>query len=244
MAFHGALSAQQIEQLVRRFEAGEPLPAEEFRALCAMARELLQAAPPAEVLRLALVLVSSRGALPLDASQAQALGAAVLKAAERPLIENARAALHEARDALTLGQNWIDGLDRIRPQSRLGGQIVGLARSMTKTLHRHLRNTAEPLNFGMVGPLEALDPSEPGYKEIPELAQIARRKASSGLERAHEALRVGRLGIVKVARFTQALGAFADTRLWDEPLAQRAARAASDAGAHVAELAAFLEGRE
>ena len=244
MAFRGALSAQQIEQLARRFEAGEPLPADEFRALCAMARELLQAAPSAEVLRLALVLVSSRGALPLDSAQAQALGAAVLKAAERPLVESARAALSEARDALILGRNWIDGLERMRPGSRLGGQVVGLARSMTKTMHRHLRSTAEPLNFGMVGPLEPLDPSEPGYKDVPELAQIARRKASSALERAHEALRVGRLGILKLARFMHALGALPDTRPWDEALAQRSANAALDAAAHVAELTAYLEGRE
>jgi hypothetical protein len=209
-----------------------------------MARELLQAAPPAEVLRLALVLVSSRGVLPLDASQAQALGAAVLKSAERPLIENARTALQEAREALILGRNWIDGLERIRPQSRLGGQVVGLARSMTKTMHRHLRSTAEPLNFGIVGPLEPLDASEPGYREIPELAQLPRRKASSALERVHEALRVARQGILKVARFTHALGSFPDSRLWDEALAQRSARAASDAGAHLAEIAAFLEGGE
>ena len=244
MAFRGALSAQQIEQLARRFEAGEPLPPEEFRALCAMARELLQAAPSAELLRLALVLVSSRGAVPLEPAQAQALAAAVLKAAERPLIETARAALNEARDALILGQNWIDGLERMRPGSRLGGQVVGLARSMTKTMHRHLRSTAEPLNFGMVGPLEAIDPSELGYKEIPELAQIARRKTSTALERAHEALRVARLGILKLARFMHALGSRPDTRAWDEAMAQRSAFAASDAGAHVAELTAFLEGQE
>jgi len=241
MAFRGVLSAEQIEDIARRFEAGERLTAEEFHALCGMARDLLQSAPPAEVLRLAQVVVSSRGALPLEPTQVHALAASVLKAAERPLIENARAALSEARDALILGQNWMEGLERMRPGSRLGGQVVGLARSMTKTLHRHLRSTAEPLNFGMVGPLEPLDPSELGYKEVPELGRIPRRKCASELERAHEALRLARLGILKVARFTHALGSFPDTRSWDESLAQRSASSAADAGAHVAEVRAFLE---
>src|SRR5438309_5930873 len=100
MPLRGILSADQIEDIARRFEAGERLPAEEFHALCDMARDFLQAAPPAEVLRLAHVLASSGGALPLDPAQAHALGAAVLKAAERSLIENARAALSEAREAL------------------------------------------------------------------------------------------------------------------------------------------------
>jgi hypothetical protein len=240
MAFRGPLSAQQVDELARRLEAGEPIAAAEGRALCAMARELLQGAPSAEVLRLAMVLVSSRGALPLEPAQAQALGAAVLKAAEPVLLKSACAALEEARDALVLGQNWIDGLERMRSASRLGGQVIGLARSMTKTMHRHLRSTAEPLSFGMVGPLEPLDPAEPGYKDVPQLAQIARRKTAGALERAHEALRIARLGILKVARFTHALGSYPETRLWDDALAQRAADAATDAGAHVAELTAFL----
>jgi hypothetical protein len=196
------------------------------------------------VLRLAQVLASSRGAFPLEPAQAHALGAAVLKAAERPLIENARAGLSQARDALILGQNWIEGLERMRPGSRLGGQVVGLARSMTKTMHRHLRSTAEPLNFGMAGPLEPLDPLELGYKEVPELAHLRRRKCASDLERAHEALRLARLGILKVARFTHALGSSPDTRLWDESLAQRSAKSAADAGAHRADLDALLEARE
>jgi hypothetical protein len=244
MALRGALSAEEIERILRRLEAGERPADAQVRALCAMARELLQAAPPAEVLRLAQVVVSSRGALPLDPAQAQALAAAVLKAAEGNLIESARAALAQARDALILGQNWIEGLERIRAGSRLGAQVVGLARSMTKTMHRHLRSTAEPLNLGMGGPLEALDPAEPGYKEVAEHARIPRRKCASELERAHEALRVARLGVLKVARFTHALGSSPDTRVWDDSLAEWAAKSVLDARAHLAEATAFLEAPE
>src|SRR5581483_4168214 len=91
--------------------------------------------------------------VPLDPAQAQALAGAVLKAAEGALVERARGALQEARDALVSGQNWIETLSRMRPGSRLGGQAVGLARSMTKNLHRQLRATGEPLGFGMAAPL-------------------------------------------------------------------------------------------
>ena len=89
-----------------------------------------------------------------------------------------------------------------------------------------------------------VDPSELGYKEVPELAHIRRRKCANELERAHEALRLARLGILKVARFTHALACYPDTRLWDEALAQRSAKSAADAGAHLKDLEALLHARE
>ena len=231
------LSPEQIEDIARRFEAGEALSPEDFRALCAMARELLQATPSQELTRLAVLLVSSRGALPLKPAESEALGAAVLRAAQGVLIESARRALDEARKALVLGRNWLDGLDRVRIGNKIGPQLPGLARSMTKTMHAHLTSTAEPLNFGMAGPLEPLSPAEPGYKEVPAFGQIRRRECASEIERAREALRVARLGILKTARFTRTLSSLPETRIWDEALAQQAAQSALDAGAHLAELA-------
>ncbi len=234
------LDRSRIDELASRAQRGEPIGASELGALCDMARGLLEIAPSDELVRLALVVSAARGAVPLDPAQAQALAGAVLKAAEGALVERARGALQEARNALVSGQNWIETLSRMRPGSRLGGQAVGLARSMTKNLHRQLRATGEPLGFGMAAPLEPLDPSEPGYKDVPELAQIARRKCASEVERAHEALRVARLGLLKVARFIHALGAMQETQPWDDALAQRAAVAARDAGAHAAEATVFL----
>src|SRR5205823_9406899 len=160
-------------------------PAESL-ILCDMARELLQAARAQGLVRRAMVLVSARGALPMKSAQAEALGAAVLRAAQGALLEHAGRALEEAREALALGRNWIEGLERVPRGARAGGQIVGLARSMAKTMHRYLTSTAEALNFGMVGQLEPLDPAEPGYKEVPPLEQLARRQCASELERAHE----------------------------------------------------------
>jgi hypothetical protein len=231
------LTAEQIDEIARRAAAGEAIPPEDLGALCSMAHELVRGAPSQELIRLSVLLVSSRGVLPLKPADAEALGAAVLRAAEGILIDQARRALEEARTALVLGRNWIDGLDRVRVGSRIGRQLPGLARSMTKTMHRHLTSTAEPLNFGMAAPLEALSPSEPGYKEALPLEQIRRRECSNELERAREALRVARLGILKIARLTQLLSSLQETRVWDEALAQHAASAALDANAHLAELA-------
>ena len=230
------LSSEQIEDIARRAETGGQIPPEEVHALCTMARELLQATPSQELTRLAVLLVSSRGALPLKPAESEALGAAVLRAAQGVLIENARRALDEARQALVLGRNWLDGLDRVRIGNRIGPQLPGLARSMTKTMHAHLTSTAEPLNFGMTGALEPLSPSEPGYKEIPACAQIRRRECANEIERAREALRVARLGILKTARLTQALSSLPETRIWDEASAAQAAQGARDAEAHLAEL--------
>lgn len=231
------LTPAEIEEIAGRAAAGEEVLPDEVRALCEMASELVQAAPSQELIRLSALLVSSRGALPLKPADAEALGAAVLRAAKGVLVENARRALDEARTALVLGRNWIEGLERVRVGGRVGPQLPGLARSMTKTMHRHLTSTAEPLNFGMAAPLEALSPSEPGYKEVPPLDQIKRRECSSELERSREALRVARLGILKIARLTQLLASLPETRPWDEALAQQAARCAVDASAHLAELA-------
>ena len=230
------LRSEEIDEIARRFEAGEEVSSGDWRALCAMARELLQAEPSQELIRLALILVSSRGALPLKAAQGEALGAAVLKAAQGALMEGAGRALREAHGALLVGQNWIENLERLQPGSRLGQQVIGLARSMTRTMHRHLTSTAEAANFGMAGQLEPLDPAEPGYREIPAFDQVARRKCANELEQAHEALRVARLGILKIARFTHALSASPATRTWDGALAQQAARSALDTRAHLGEL--------
>jgi hypothetical protein len=230
------LKPEEIDEISRRLEAGEEVSPGELRALCDMAREYVQAAPSQETIRLAMLLVSSRGALPLKAEQGASLGAALLKAAHGALMESAGRALQEAHDAVLLGRNWIEGLERIRVGRRLGEQVVGLARSMTKTMHRHLTSTAGAANFGMAGQVEALDPREPGYKDVPAFDQIARRKCADELQEAHEALRVARLGILKIARFTHALSSFPATRIWDEPLAQRAAQSALDAGAHLGEL--------
>jgi hypothetical protein len=241
---HKRLKSEQIEEIARHFGTGGQVSPGEFRAVCDMALELLQAAPSQEVIRLAAILVSSRVTPPLMPAQAAALGAAVLKAAQGALIEDACRALQEAHAALVLGGNWIEGLERVRPGSRLGPQLLGLSRSMTKTMHRHLRSTAEALNFGMAGQLEPLDPAEPGYKEIPALDRIARRQSSNELEQAHEALRVGRLGILKIARFTHALSSSPVDRIWNDALAQRAAQIVLDAGAHLAELLPLLSARE
>jgi len=48
---------------------------------------------------------------------------------------------------------------------------------------------------------------------------------------------VARLGILKIARYTNALGSFPETRIWDEPLAQQAAASARDAAAHIDAIA-------
>ena len=72
---------------------------------------------------------------------------------------------------------------------------------------------------------------------MPAFGQIRRRECASEIERAREALRVARLGILKTARFTQTLSLLPETRIWDEALAQQAAQSALDAGAHLAELA-------
>jgi hypothetical protein len=230
------LTAEQIDEIARRAAAGEAIPPEDLGALCSMAHELVRGAPSQELIRLSVLLVSSRGALPLKPADAEALGAAVLRAAEGILIDQARRALEEARTALVLGRNWIDGLDRVRVGSRIGRQLPGLARSMTKTMHQHLKSTAEPLNFGMAAPLEALSPSEPGYKELPPCAEIKRRPCGNEPERVREALRVARLGILKIARYTNALAVFPETRIWDEALAEQAAGRVRDADAHLAEL--------
>lgn len=230
------LTPEQIEVIAKRAEAGLAADAEEIQALCAMARELLSAAPSPELIRMAALLVSSHGALPLKVADAEALGAAVLRAAQGLLAEQARRALDEAQGALVLARNWIESLERMRIGGRIGLQLPGLARSMAKTLHAHLKNTGEPLNFGMAGALEPLSPSEPGYREVPACGEIRRRPCESEPERLREALRVARLGILKVARYTHALSAFPETRLWDEALAQQAAAQARDAGAHIAEL--------
>ena len=230
------LTREQVAEIARRAEAGETVAADELRALCTMARELADAAPPPELVRMAALLVSSHGALQLKPAEAEALGAAVLKAARGVLVEEAQLALGEARKALVLGRNWIESLERVRLGGRIGPQLPGLARSMTKTMHQHLKSTAGPLNFGMAGPLEPLSPAEPGYKEVPPLAEIRRREAASEPEQVREALRVARLGILKIARYTQALSVFPETKIWDETLAAQAAGRARDAAAHLAEL--------
>jgi hypothetical protein len=230
------LKPGQVEDIARRAEAGEAIAPDEVRALCAMASELLQAAPSPETVRLAVLLVSARGALPLKPAEGEALGAAVLKAAQGVLLDNTGRALDEARSALVLGRNWLDGLERVRIGSRIGPQLPGLARSMTKTMHQHLRSTAEPLHFGVAGPLEPLSPAEPGYKDVPAFGEIRRRECASALERAREALRIARLGILKTARLTHFLSSLPETRIWDEALAQQAARGAADAGAHIADV--------
>jgi hypothetical protein len=93
----------------------------------------------------------------------------------------------------------------------------------------------------MVGQVEPLDPKEPGYKEVAAFEQITRRKCATEFEHAHEALRVARLGILKIARFTHALSALPATRTLDDVLAQQAARGARDAEAHLRELVSLLE---
>ena len=230
------LTAEQVETIAGRAEAGEPISADDVRTLCAMARELTRVAPSPELIRMAALLVSSHGALPLKPADAEALGAAVLRAAQGLLAEQADRALEEAHRALILGRNWIESLERVRVGGRIGPQLPGLARSMTKTMHQHLKSTAEPLNFGMAGPLEPLSAGEPGYKEVPPFAEIRRRACASEVERVREALRVARLGILKIARYTHALSAFPETRIWDEALAQQAAGKAGDANAHLTEL--------
>jgi hypothetical protein len=234
------LRPEEIDEIARHLNAGEQVSPGDLHALCDMAREMVEAAPSQELVRLAMILVSSHGALPLKPEQGEALGAAVLKAAHGALMANAGRALQEAHDALLVGRNWIEGIERIRPGSRLGQQVVGLARSMTRTMHRHLTSTAEAANFGMVGQVEPLDPKEPGYKEVPAFEQIARRKSATELEHAHEALRVARLGILKIARFTHALSSLPATLTLDEAVAQQAARVARDAEAHVGELVSLL----
>lgn len=231
------VNSEQIEEIARRVEAGEQVSPRELRAVCDMALELLQAAPSLELVRIAMLLVSSRGALPLKSSQAEALGAAVLKAAQASLLESAYGALQETRAALAHGRNWLEGLERIPRGSAVGAQLPALSRSMTKTMQRCLTGTAAALNFGMAVQPEPLDPAEPGYKEVPAFDQVAPRPCANELERAHEALRIGRLGVLKVARFTHALSLFAATQVWDEALAQQAARNALDAAAHLAALA-------
>lgn len=227
------LATERIEEILRRFEAGERPSAEEFRALCAMARDSREAEPAPETIRLAMLLVSSRGGLPLKSSQAEALGAAILRAAQGALLENARQALDETRRALVTGRNWIGGLERIRPSGRIGSQVVGLAKSMTKTMYRHLTVATEALNFGIAGPIEPLDRNEPGYREVPAFAQIARRKGTTEAEEAQEALRVARFGVLKVARFIHFIGTFDPTRIWDDALAREASATIADADAHL-----------
>src|SRR3954468_19679134 len=143
------LTREGIDELARRFAAGEAVSTEEFNAVCEMARELLRAEPSAEAVRLAVLLVSTRGGAPLKSSQAEALGAALLRAAQGALLQNALRALEEARAALVLGRNWIEGLERSRLAGKIGPQVVALARSMTKTMYRHMTSATEALNLGM-----------------------------------------------------------------------------------------------
>jgi hypothetical protein len=227
------LNPEQIEAIARRFESGDKVSPQEFRAVCETALELLRSSPSRELVRLAMLLVSSRGALPLKSEQAEAFGAAVLKAAQVSLVGVAWGALQESHAALALGRNWIEGLARVPPGSNFGSHHQGLARSMTKTMRRHLASTSEVLNFGMTGQLEPLDPAEPGYRELPAFDQIARRQCTTELERTHEELRTARLGILKIARFTHALSGLSETRTWDETLGQLAARNALDISAHL-----------
>jgi hypothetical protein len=228
------LDLPRIDEIARRFAAGERVAPADLQALCEMARELLRATPSQETVRVAMLLVSSRGALPLKSSQGEALGAAVLAAAQGALLESLGAALQEAGKALLTGKNWIHGLEQLAPQRKIGAQLGGLARSMTKTMHRHLASTGRALNFGMAsGQLEPFDPKEIGYKEIPPFAQLARRECATDLERAQESLRLARLGILKLARFTHALSASPSGRLWDEALARQAALAVRDAEEHL-----------
>lgn len=229
------LTGEDVERIARRAEAGEPIAPADVRALCEMARELVEVSPTRDIVRVATILSTSRGAAPLQSAEYAALGAAVLKVARGALTEQARRALHEARDALAYGRNWVETLERLRLGGRIGQQVVGLAGSMTKTLHRHLTSTAEALNLGLAGPLDALDPAEPGYREVPALEKMARRTEGGELEQAQETLRVARLGVLKLARFTQQLARSDPNRPWDEGLARQAAACAQDAGAHLRE---------
>jgi len=238
------LNLEQIEAIARRVEAGEMVSARELRVVCETAHDCLRSAPALEMVRLAQLLVSSRGALPLQSAQAAALGAALLQAARPSLLASAGGALHDVHAALELGRNWIEGLARIPVGSMIGPRLPGLARSMAKTMQRHLVAAAETLNSGMPGQQEPLDPAHPGFHEIPACGLIAPRQCTNGLERAHEALRLGRLGILKIARFAHALSGSAETQTWDEALAQHAARSALDAGAHMAEAMRFLSAEE
>jgi hypothetical protein len=201
-------------------------------------------APSLELVRLAMLLVSSRGAIPLKPAQAEALGAAILKASQSSLVEIAGRALQEAHAALALGRNWLEGLERIPAGSRFGQQLQGLSRSMAKTMHRNLTSATEALGFGIAGQVEPLEPGVPGYKEVPAFADIARREGGTELERAHDALRVARFGILKLARFAHALSLSPAARTWDDALAQAAAQTGKDIGAHLAALARFIEPQE
>jgi len=230
------LGVDEIDEILRGLEAGKLPDAGRVRALCGMARTLRDSEPSQELIRLATLLLSSRGALPLKSSQAEALGAAVLRAAQGLLLENAVRGLEEARSALVIGRNWIGGLERIRPSGKIGPQVVGLAKSMTKTMYRHLIAATEALNFGIAGPIEPLERADPSYREIPPFAQIVRRKGANEAEEVQEMLRVARLGILKLARFIHAIGVSDAARLWDEALAREAAAAIADADAHLRAL--------
>jgi hypothetical protein len=115
---------------------------------------------------------------------------------------------------------------------------------MAKTMHRSLSSATETLNFGIAGQVEPLEAGVPGYKEIPPLAQIPRRQVATELERAHEALRLARFGILKLARFAHALSLSPAARTWDDALADLVARTGADIEAHVADLAKFLAAQE
>jgi len=238
------LNLQQIEAIARRLKADEPVSARELSVVCETALDQLRAVPSQEMVRLAQLLVSSRGALPLQPAQAVALGTAVLQAARPSLLVIAGGALRDVHAALELGRNWIEGLARIPVGSKVGPRLPGLARSMAKTMQRHLVAAAETLGFGMAAQQEPLDPSHAGFQEVPGCGLIAPRQCANALERAHESLRLGRLGLLKIARFAYALSGFPETRTWDEALAQQAARSALDAGAHMAEAMRFLSAED
>jgi hypothetical protein len=144
--------------------------------------------------------------------------------------------------------NWIEWVVTHYAASRIGaisnplipiyrrrevGFMVGLAKSMTKTMYRHLTVATEALNFGIAGPIEPLDRNEPGYREVPAFAQIVRRKGTTEAEGAQETLRVARFGVLKVARFIHFIGASDPTRVWDDALAREAAATIADADAHL-----------
>lgn len=238
------LNLEQIEAIALRFKAGEKVSTRELQAVCETALDHLRTVPSLEIVRLAQLLVSSRGALPLSSAQAAALGAAVLQAARPSLLANTGSALQEVHAALELGRNWIEGLARIPVGSKVGPRLPGLARSMAKTMQRHLVTAAETLGFGMPGQQEPLDEAHAGFQAIPACGLIAPRQCVNALEHAHESLRLGRLGLLKIARFAHMLSGVHETRTWDEALAQLAARSALDAGAHMAEAMRFLSAEE
>lgn len=236
------LGPEEIADIARRLETGAKISRREMRAVCELALEMFKSAPSLETVRLAMMLVSSRGALPLKSAQAEALGVAVMKAAQASLLEAAARGICDAQSALELGRNWIEGLQQLPPAGKLGPRLPGLARSMTKTMYKHLSTTADVLNYGMPGVIESFDMADPGYREIPAFEAIPRRESGTRLELAHDALRVARLGIVKLARFTHMLAREGEARTWDDALAKRSALLNDDLKAHLAALAEFLAG--